>query len=523
MNVFGWASPRLRGSLGKARGFLPAPRRPREHAPGAGPLLIVGWSELVPALLRQFAGNARPVTMLADRPAAELRDSLALRLAPRLLAQVQLVSGDPGDPAMLAHLDVEAAETILLLRPVARDPLSTQLRTLLALLPLRRGKAGILAEVDGAAASDAVRGLGRGTVQPVRARALAARIAAHAGRLPMLGEVYQTLLGAGLPAISVGDHPSLEGMPFSEATLVFGEAVPLGILDASGRAFLNPSPGTPLGDGLRPILLASGEGDAHVSALPLDIDRAALRAQSTAPRDPERILLLGWSDDVPAIARDLRRAVPPGSVLTVAADVEGLADKVAALPLSDGPLSVEYGRLDPTDRSVVASLSAGGYSRIIVASEEGTADARALATLLALGARPAPGVVALFAEERHEPLVEATGSPAERIYRDRLAALAFAFAARPGPAAAILDDLLDAHGMQIALRDPAELLDPDRPVNFFTVTEACRRRGELAIGHFIHRDPDPDVPPTLVLNPIKARRVSYRAGDRIVVLLQGSV
>lgn len=521
LRVLRIAGPGWQDGVVRLRGLIAGRRSAGRDVPGSGPLLLLGWSDLLPALLTRLAAQRRPTTLLADMPLREMRERLALRLPPALLTRVRLRGGDPGDPAALAAADAGTAETVILLSPLCEDPLAMQLRTLLALLPLRRGRPGLLVEVEGGAAAETVRQAGAGLVQPVRARALAARLAAHAGREPLLQQVYEALLAPGHPPIRIGEHPGLQGMPFADATLVFGEAVPLGIADLTGRAFLNPSPGTLLGDGLRPILLSGTSDEAHISALPLDIDREALRRGPPPPRAPERLLALGWGPDMPGLARELNRVVPPGSVLTIAADIEGLPEKVAALPLGDGPLSVEFGRIDPTDRALLGSIGLAGYDRVLVPGDPANADSRALATLLVLAElKPETPIVALLAEERHAPHVAAIAGTASVQFRDRLAALAFAFAAEPGAAASVLDDLLDQHGMLVALRDPAELVEPGRAVNFFTVTEACRQRGELALGHFVQ--PEPERPPQLVLNPIKARRVSYRPDDRIVVLVQGS-
>jgi hypothetical protein len=522
LNVLKRAGPRWQGGVARMQQLVAGRRRERQVVPGSGPLLVLGWSDLVPALLARMGGNGRSITLLTAMPIADLREKLAGRLPGPLLRRIRLRRGDIGHAETLASAGAGLAETVIVMAPEGADPLSRQLRCLLALVPLRQGRSGILVEVEGGAAAETVRLAGKGLARPVRALALAARFLAHGGREPRLQAVYEALLGPAHPPMRIGDHPGLEGMSFADATLVFGEAVPLGIADATGRAFLNPAPGTLLGEGLQPILLASFSADAaHVSALPLDVDREALRTLPQRPRDPERILALGWSPDMAAIARDLNRVVAPGSILTIAADIDGLGEKVGALPLGDGALAVEFGRIDPTDRTVLSSIGLSIYDRVMVFGDAANADARALATLLALGQpEQQTPIVAMLAEERHRPHAQATGSPALCLYRDRLAAMAFGFAAEAGPAAAILDDLLDMHGMQIALRDPAQLVHTTRPINFFTITEACRQRGELAIGHFIQ--PEPELPPTLVLNPIKARRVSYRPDDRIVVLVQGA-
>jgi hypothetical protein len=52
-------------------------------------------------------------------------------------------------------------------------------------------------------------------------------------------------------------------------------------------------------------------------------------------------------------------------------------------------------------------------------------------------------------------------------------------------------------------------------MDFFTVTEAARRRGQIAIGYDLTKAGGPRAPK---LNPKKGERVTFSPGDRIVVL-----
>jgi hypothetical protein len=58
-------------------------------------------------------------------------------------------------------------------------------------------------------------------------------------------------------------------------------------------------------------------------------------------------------------------------------------------------------------------------------------------------------------------------------------------------------------------------------MSFYTVTEACRRRGEVAIGYVkkvAARSDDPRNMGGVVVNPKKSKLLSFEAGDRIIVL-----
>jgi hypothetical protein len=71
------------------------------------------------------------------------------------------------------------------------------------------------------------------------------------------------------------------------------------------------------------------------------------------------------------------------------------------------------------------------------------------------------------------------------------------------------------------MRRAETYLELGQPMSFYTVTEACRRRGEVAIGYVRKRAAMADDPRKMggvVVNPKKSETLSYEAGDRIIVL-----
>ncbi len=70
------------------------------------------------------------------------------------------------------------------------------------------------------------------------------------------------------------------------------------------------------------------------------------------------------------------------------------------------------------------------------------------------------------------------------------------------------------------MRKAESYLELGQPMTFYTVTEACRRRGEVAIGYVRKRagiEADPRNMGGVVVNPKKSETLTYEAGDRIIV------
>ncbi|MDZ4045240.1 MAG: hypothetical protein U1E32_05610, partial [Rhodoglobus sp.] len=86
----------------------------------------------------------------------------------------------------------------------------------------------------------------------------------------------------------------------------------------------------------------------------------------------------------------------------------------------------------------------------------------------------------------------------------------------------VFEQLFSSSGSEIYLQ-PADLyVAPGAEVDFYTVLEAARRRGETAIGYrieeFAHSS---EHGYGVTVNPRKTDRLSLTATDRIIVLAEG--
>jgi hypothetical protein len=85
----------------------------------------------------------------------------------------------------------------------------------------------------------------------------------------------------------------------------------------------------------------------------------------------------------------------------------------------------------------------------------------------------------------------------------------------------VFDTLFTAAGSEIYLRPAGDYVQPGRTVNFYTVLEAARRRGETAIGYRLaeHTHSKPHAYGVRV-NPDKRESRAFAPEDRIIVLAE---
>ncbi|MEP7379995.1 MAG: potassium transporter TrkA, partial [Chloroflexota bacterium] len=85
----------------------------------------------------------------------------------------------------------------------------------------------------------------------------------------------------------------------------------------------------------------------------------------------------------------------------------------------------------------------------------------------------------------------------------------------------VFDDIFDEEGSEIYLKPAADYVAPGQEVNFYTVLESARRRGQIALGYRLialaeHSDKNYGVK----MNPDKAQLVTFSADDKLIVIAQ---
>ncbi len=173
-------------------------------------------------------------------------------------------------------------------------------------------------------------------------------------------------------------------------------------------------------------------------------------------------------------------------------------------------------------------LAIPSFQHVIVLSYSDTlgvqeADARTLMTLLHLrDIRERSGedfsIVSEMLDGRNRDLADVTRAD-DFIVSDQIVSFVLTQVAENRHLNAVFSDLFDPEGSEIYLRPVREYVRPGTPVNFYTVTESARRRGEVALGYRLAGDAQKARSTFgIVLNPNKSDRFTFGEGDQIITL-----
>jgi voltage-gated potassium channel Kch len=500
-------------------------------------VVILNWSNSIFDIMKELIlahqhDKRFTIVILANKDKVEMEDEIATKVKAPRNVRIVCRSGDPGDLHDLEIINLEHAGSIVVVAQDEEDADAQNIKVVLALVhgPARREKPyQISAEFRSAKCAQIARAIGNGEVQAVVPDDLISRIIVHSSRHAGMSAIYSELLdfeGCEFHAVQL---PELAGRTFGEALSMVSPATLIGICHEHGKVELNPAMTTPISAEARVVVIAEDAESIGVVAHETPaIEESAIRPRPAPKESPERALILGWNRRGGDIARELSNYMAPGSSIDIVANTPTFATDMAALSLPQPNVALSYRVADTRDRPALEAVDAAGHDRTIVLSCSDTlptqaADTQTLVTLLHLreiatqnGKRGI--LVSEMADIRNRQLASVTRAD-DFVVSNRLISLMLAQAAESEFTSAIFTELLDETGSEVYMRPVETMIGIERPVDFYTIIETAKRRGETAFGYCRPRG-DKSNPSGVTLNPSKAQAVDFRVGDYIVVLAQ---
>lgn len=510
-------------------------RKGRSRVVEQGHTVLLGWSEQLFTIVAELAeakdSERRPcVAILADRDKVEMEDEIRARLGSLGKLRVVCRTGCPTEPADLDLVTPQAAASILVLTPEADDPDADVIKTLLA-LSSRTWDAEpphVVAAIRHAQNLAPARLAGGENASVVDIDDMAARLVVQSSRQSGLSVVCTDLLDFGGDEIYLRPEPALVGTPFGVALFAYETAMVIG-LRRRGRVWLNPRLDIRIEQGDEMILLA--EDDSMIRMAPQPVRPGAPGAIARPvrrTRRPERMLVIGWNSRGARIVKELDNYVAPGSRLQVAAAHPDGEHRVKGLVSELRNLHTAYQLCEPTDRGSLETLGLGEFDHVIVLADDSVppdkADSQTLVTLLHLRdmgfrRRERYSIVSEMNDERNQRLAQVTNAD-DFVVGSKLISLLLTQLSENRHLSAVFRQLFDAEGAEIYLRPAEEYVALGQPLDFATLIEAARLRGETAIGYRLVEDAQRAPAYGVRLNPAKNARFTMTRGDRVIVLAE---
>jgi len=502
--------------------------------------LILGWSPQVFTIISELilANESRKsgavIVVLADQDKVEMEDAIDERISDTKNTRIICRSGSPIDLTDLEISSPHTARSIIILAEGA-DPDTHVIKSVLAITnnPNRRAQPyHIVTQIRDPKNMDVVKMLGeKDLVQPILTNELIARVVAQTSRQSGLSLVYTELMNFGGDEIYFKQEPELSGKTYGEALLAYETSTLMGVRKADGTIAMSPAMDTRIQSGDQVFVIAEDDDKIKLSGqshAPIDESQIQVSG-TTSSHKPEKALILGWNRSGSTIIRELDNYVTAGSQVTIVSDIEGLEKQIRhdAGHLKNQKIVVQEG--DIRDRSLLEGLGATDYDHVIVLAyshlEQQEADAITLITLLHLRdiaeRDETPfSIISEMLDLRNRELAEAAKVD-DFIVSEHLISLMMAQLSENSELMGVFTDIFDPEGAEIYLKPISDYVKTGQPVNFYTVTEAARRRGETALGYRVMVEShNADKAYGVHTNPKKTERVNFSAEDKVIVIAE---
>ncbi|MCE9598903.1 MAG: potassium transporter TrkA [Spirochaetia bacterium] len=501
--------------------------------------LILGWSENIFTIISEIceANKSRGracIVILAEKDKVEMDDEISARIENRGKTKIVCRTGNPIDFVDLDIANPQASRSIIILSGTGEDADAQVIKSTLAIVnnPNRRAEPyHIVAELKGADSVDICKMIGKEEVKTVLSPEVIARIMVQTCRQPGLSVVYTELLDFGGDEIYIKAEPSLTGSTYADLIFKYPAAALMGIVKKNGAILLNPKPAEKFEDGDRIIAIAEDDDKILLgSGSNYGINTSVIRAAASSTPKPERTLLLGWNSRGSLMVNELDQYVGPGSTLCIVTDNSDAIGEIETIKSGLKNQKLELRNGHPTERALLDDLLKVDYDHIITISDSERlgvqhADANTLISLLHLRDMETKSnrnfsIVSEMLDNRNRELAEVTGAD-DFIVSDKLISLMMSQISESKELSSVFEELFQPEGSEIYLKPATDYVETGKEINFYTVLEAAKQRGETAIGY--RKDAESSQAEKqygVYVNPKKTNAFTLGPKDRIIVLAE---
>ena len=427
-----------------------------------------------------------------------------------------------------------ASKSIIILAAEEGNPDPMTIKTILAITndPQRRkAPYHIIAEVKDRRNLEVARMIAKDEVELLMTDDIIGKIMVQTSRQSGVSIVYTELMNFDGGEVYFNEEKSLVGKKYGEILAAFADSAVMGLQFVDGTVKVNPPMDHLVKAGERVIALTEDDDTLVVSATGSGaVNEAAIVNLNSARVVPERILMLGWNRRAFVVIKEIDNYVAPGSYMRIVSAYDTDLERILEMKASLRNINLEFQQADTTAREVIDALDIVAYDsvQLLCYKEEmdiQDADAQTLIALLHLRRVLEQSgkdikIVSEMLDLRNRDLAEVTKAD-DFIVSDKLISLLMAQVSENKHTMRVFEDLFSASGSEIYVNPIADYVKTGTTMDFYTVVESARRKGQTAIGYRIASQAfDSGHDYGIVLNPKKSATISFGELDRVIVLAE---
>jgi ion channel POLLUX/CASTOR len=500
--------------------------------------LILGWSTKIFTIISELSianeNKKKPrIVILAEKDKVEMEDEI--KEAFPKLGKLKIVcrNGSPNNLQDIEIVNPQDSKSIIILSDDFNKSDAQIIKTILAITksPNRRiDPYHITTELNNERNIEICNLIGGEELEIILSDEIIAKIIIQTSRQSGLSIVYQELMDFDGAEIYFAALDTMIAKTYSEVIFEFNDSAVIGINNKVNSIILiNP----PMDYVLMPgdeVIAITEDDDSLIPSTTKDflINEAAIQHSNNSESSPEKILMLGWNTRGGLLLRELNDYVAKNSIV----------DIISSFPIDESIISnykndfknliINFTHKDTTDNSVIKDLNIVDYNSIQVLCyreemETQEADASTMITLLHLRhisetMNKEIKIVSEMLDIKNRDLANVTKAD-DFIVSDKLISLMMSQVSENKQLMRVFEDLMRSEGSEIYLKPINDYIKTEESVNFYTLMESAKRRGDTAIGYrinsLIHNQ---DAAYGVVINPKKDDYIQFTDLDKIIVL-----
>ncbi|MDI1317758.1 hypothetical protein [Flavobacterium sp.] len=502
--------------------------------------LILGWSSKIFTIISELIianenQKNSPIVILADIDKIEMEDEIRSKIEYLKNTKVICRKGIPNDLVDLAIANPNQAKSIIILAPEKgnADPLT--IKTILAITnnPNRRVEPyHIVAEIKDEKNLEVAKMVGKDEVELILTDDVIGRIMVQTSRQSGLSIVYTELMDFDGAEIYFKEEPILVGKTYAESIFTYVDSTVIGLQYADGSVKVNPAMDYKIKKGDKVIAITEDDNTLILSKEKSNLPKeTAIVNFDSRKVESERVLMLGWNKRAKVIIREMDNYVGKKSYMKVVSSFDEEKESILEIAKTLNNIKLEFQHGDTTSRSVIDNLDISSFNcvQLLCYKEEmdmQDADAQTLISLLHIRRiMEETGkdikVVSEMLDLRNRDLAEVTKAD-DFIVSDKLISLLLSQVSENKHLMRVFDDLFDADGSEIYLKPMSDYIKPGEKIDFYTIVESAKRKGQTAIGYRIAEQAHDNTRAYgVVINPVKSKELMFVENDKLIVLAEG--
>ena len=516
--------------------------------------LIVGWNKRVTEILKELveaneSEDDPVVVIMSEKDKPWMDEYLRSNFKDRGNTRIVTRSGNPASPENLAHVNAEAAKSVIVLancddnaseaQQVASD--ARGIKVVLALeTAAPDAEFPIVTELFLERNRQVVLGMLPGRVKVIDSEEILAKVMVQTSRTSGLSTVYSELLSFDGCEMYI-THAKWNGITFGKSQFHFPDGVPIGIRRPTGEVELRPSVNTVLEEDFELLIVAEDDSTIDFKEKPVAVPKELKIPDRRSQQKKEKMLMLGWSTKAPTIISEHAEYVLEGSEVIIALYKPTEANRIEIAHLNDqiDELDIRLTEINPFDGEQLKQLKPFEFDDIIILPQslgtDGNAeriDSETIVVLLLLrsmrkeilaeGGEITTKIVTEVLDSSNQSLIHHAGVN-DFIISNRIVSMLFAQISEEPEIQKVYDDLFQEDGSEIYVK-PVELYFDSFPqqVTFADIMALVQQRDEeVCIGVKIGaKVGNADENFGIKLIPFKDVQYELDAGDALVVVAE---